>query len=230
MNKESAKIITGSLADLAKTFNPNQPRDYHGRWTSGAGSFGSKDPKPASDLMSRLKEEGGFTYNVVSGDSPKPGDEAFAVSYSKTTERVLDLNKMSYRDLVKYVVDHSADLSKPDHYFGGWVDQGKAYLDCSIVKKSESDAISVAQANDQLAYFSFRDMRSIDTPKKKESNMPGEKKSADVKSPIKRFMVKPNFDSIAAMYEAMTGKKITPAERAAVEAEFGEDMGKIGKS
>ncbi len=154
------------------------------------------------DLQKRVNEKGGFTYQPITKDSPQPGDTAFAVSYSKTTEKVIDKDKLKLTDIVKYIIAHQEDLSKKDHYLGAWVDGDKVYLDCSIVTKDEKEAVKIAQENDQLAYFSFKNLETVTTPQKS--------KSMDEKqeSSISRMMIPGNMDlqHIIELYQNITGK------------------------
>lgn len=46
---------------VVKDYDPNQPRDDHGRWTSAGGSSGSSNDNGRSDIMKKL---GGQGYSV----------------------------------------------------------------------------------------------------------------------------------------------------------------------
>ncbi len=97
---------------------------------------------------------------------PHGGEWTRAGVYSKDTEKVVPLDKLTPAELVRYARDHWSDLHRDGYYLGGWVDSGKCYLDCSIVTDSEEQAVKIAQEHDQLAYFSFESMTAIDTPKR----------------------------------------------------------------
>jgi hypothetical protein len=148
---------------FAQDYDPNEPRapaggPHGGEWTrAGVEAVG---------LVAKAKEAGGFSYSAVLKKSPQPGQKLFAVSYSKDTEKVVPLDKLTPAELVRYARDHWSDLHRDGYYLGGWVDSGKCYLDCSIVTDSEEQAVKIAQEHDQLAYFSFESMTAIDTPKR----------------------------------------------------------------
>ena len=135
------------------------------------------------------------------------------MAYSKTTEKVFDLNSITFENVRDYVKAHWADLKQPDHYFGGWVDSGKAYLDCSIIKHSEDEAIKVARDNDQLAYFSFEKMETVNTPAKEGKDVKkDDKKDTKPKGDVHLAGTTP--EGIAKMYEALTGKAATAEQLA----------------
>ena len=196
---------------LAK-FDPDQPRDNDGRWTSSGITS-----RTGSHLLDKLHSDGGFTYQPVTGDAPKPGDKAYAVAYSKDTERVFPLASLSVKDVQGFVKENWSDLKKSDHYFGGWVDDGKAYLDCSIVKRDEAEAIKTAQENNQLAYFDFGGMRTVNTP---DRTTKADDHAGKVKPPQKVHLASPTPEGVIKLYEALTGKTATPEEVAEVTREF----------
>jgi hypothetical protein len=186
-------------------FSPDQPRDGDGRWS--AGGLGSRI---ASNLISKLKGEGGFTYQPVTKDMPKPGDPVYAVAYSKDTERVYPLGTFKPSLLQGFVKENWTDLRQPDHYLGGWVDGGKAYIDCSIVTPDEERAIKVAKDANQLAYFSFKDMTPVDTPNRASVH----------KGDAKVHLAPATAEGVISLYEALTGQSATPEEIAEVRREF----------
>ena len=145
-------------------FDPDEPRNERGEWTAG-GAHVTLTHQTARTLLERAKA-GGFTYQPWTKDSPQPGDKAFAVSYSKTTEYVTEVDKLTAEVITDYILDHWGDLQHPDHYLGAWLnpDDGKVYLDCSIVTRDEKEAIKIARANEQLAYFAFENLTTVQTP------------------------------------------------------------------
>jgi hypothetical protein len=141
------------------------PRGVGGKWSEKGGldpykRWAQAHPKAGGDLLQRLQQEGGFTYHVMSGNSPKTG---YVVSPYKAHERVLNVSTLTPMDLAHYVVDHQDLLSKPDHYFGSWhnKDDGKVYLDVAVVTDDAEKAEQLSRENAQLAYFDLGKMETV---------------------------------------------------------------------
>lgn len=124
------------------------------------------DPSHTTVLLDRIKKEGGFTYSIVNESSPKPGDKAYVVSPYKDRERVLNLDRLTPKDLVRYIASNKDMLAKDDHYFGAWVDEGKAYLDVSVVMPTPEKARALCEKHDQLAYFDLEKMQTVNVKKR----------------------------------------------------------------
>jgi len=121
----------------------------------GSGHFSSER---ASELLRRIKEEGGFTYQPVNNTTPKEG---FAVSTFKNHERVFDADKITLDDIADYVLERWDQFKDPKVHVGGWVDQGKVYLDLSTVVKSRDEAIRLGKRHNQLAVFDLGRLETI---------------------------------------------------------------------
>ena len=79
------------------------------------------------------------------GYNPRTG---FMASYADS-ERVIDSDKLTQWDCIKFVADNPT-LSD---YWGGWVNDGKVYLDVSAKFDSRVECIVFAAENNQLAYY-----------------------------------------------------------------------------
>lgn len=122
-----------------------------------------------NSLFTQLTEQGGFSYQISTGTSPKAGDHLFAVAYSKTTEAKFELASFTVANLIDYIQAHFADLQFDNVHLGGWVDNGIIYLDCSLVTDSEEAAIEIATEAEQLAYFSFETMETKESHRMSEA-------------------------------------------------------------
>lgn len=147
----------GEPRPLDAGFDPNQPRDERGEWTEIGGGHESQK------LIDAINNAGGFTYQPLTKDMPKAGDEAFAVSPYPNLERVIDRATLSKRDLANFVRRNKKILEQRDHYFGGWFnpENGKVYLDVSRVTRSRSVAERLAREHKQIAYFDFKTMEAV---------------------------------------------------------------------
>lgn len=116
------------------------------------------------DFCDAVLENGGATFNLVTGTSPTTG---YAVSM-QGHEDTIDLfgNKVTQTILVnsfvrKYVSEHGFELSLVDYNLGGWIHDKKLYLDISIVFDNETYAREYAKDNNQLAYFDLTNGKEI---------------------------------------------------------------------
>ena len=96
----------------------------------------------------------GFTVDPITLESPSSG---FAVAPVKALEIVLDQNKMDEdvaRQFAKNVSDLAKQIDKPV-FAGGWLNQdnGKYYLDATVVFDTIEDALYTAEASQQEAIF-----------------------------------------------------------------------------
>jgi hypothetical protein len=116
------------------------------------------DPAHTSMMAQAVRDKGGFTYSVVTDTSPTSG---YAVSPYKDREAVIPLENLDARRLVNYIKSNRDLLEKEDHNLGGWVDDGKVYLDISIVAKTPEDAEAICKEHNQLAYFDLVNMTTV---------------------------------------------------------------------
>jgi len=136
-------------------YSPDQPRDDQGQWTEGGAA-----------AWGRLKEtidrpDGGFTVQPVSGDEPKVG---FAVSpYPGRSVQLAGKDEFTWEAFNGFVKKNADVFANRDHYFGAWHDpeSGKIWLDVSVVKATEAEAVALAVAHDQIAYFDFSTGKSV---------------------------------------------------------------------
>lgn len=116
------------------------------------------------DFCDAVLENGGATFNLVTGTSPTTG---YAVS-KQGHEDTIDLfgNNVTQTMLInsfvrKYVSEHGFELSLVDYNLGGWIHDKKLYLDISIVFDNETYAREYAKDNNQLAYFDLTNGKEI---------------------------------------------------------------------
>lgn len=125
---------------------------------TGGSRGGNAAKSPASGkapgmLLSRLKNDGGFTYDVVHDDSPTKG---FVVSTSLSNERIFKPGEIDESTVQKYMDDHDAIFkSDPTARLGGWLNEktGEIYLDVSHVIDDKEQALNLAKAHKQEAIY-----------------------------------------------------------------------------
>lgn len=178
--RERAALRARYLApvfELDKAYNPSQPRDKIGRWTSsGAAGLASR----------RINEAGGFTIHPKTNDEPTEG---FALSKWPERSLVLEWGKSHparvARSIKSWLTKNSDMLSDPKMHIGGWLDRdsGKVYVDFSVVypRSQRAEAVRDAKEANQKAIWSLHDMEEINTG--------GTGEAMDKAAPRDRFFV-----------------------------------------
>lgn len=145
--------------DIREDYNPDEERDDDGKWTDGGSSTGGTiSHKEASALFDRVIADGGFTYQPLNDTSPKEG---FAVSTFRGEERQYPLDKLTPDDVFDYMKVREAKFADPRVHVGGWVHEGKCFLDLSTVEKDRGVAEALGKKNDQLAIFNLGTFETI---------------------------------------------------------------------
>ena len=118
-----------------------------------------------TNLLDFIKQNpDGFTVDPDTLDSPTSG---FAVAPVKALEIVLDKNEMTEADarqFAKNVADLSKQINAPV-FAGGWLndDNGKYYLDATVVFDTIEDALYTAEASNQEAIFDLGTFNETNT-------------------------------------------------------------------
>lgn len=103
------------------------------------------------------KKNGGVTISLK-GDIPTRG---YAFAPSKTTERVVPQEKFNSKSLGAFINDNKALLNQPNAHLGVWVDEGKVYMDVSIVVDDFNKAMLQSEKAEQLAIFNLENFETI---------------------------------------------------------------------
>ena len=101
-----------------------------------------------------LKKQGGFTLNLINGKAPTTG---YVVAVSKDSEHVMDPERTD----VNMEIDDYIMTWQPE-WIGGWMYQGRAYIDAVEVFDGLDAAIDAARERDQLAIFDVETGEVID--------------------------------------------------------------------
>lgn len=121
-------------------------------------------------LVESLRNEGGFSVSMA-GKSPRRG-----VMVSRTGSESTFDGVPSERDLEGYVRQHARALADPGRYLGGWVDDGKTYVDISDRWPEGTEAADNAlNANQQLAGYDVGAGEAYDTPPQLFGPLPSDK-------------------------------------------------------
>lgn len=120
------------------------PQTVHGAWARGLS---------ANQRIEDVKEEGGFTREVPSGEEKTTG---WAVAVSGHEEHT-SISKLTPRWVREYRREHAEALNDPQTSWGGWydTDSGEVFLDVSIIERSKRKAIELGMKFKQKAIYNL---------------------------------------------------------------------------
>ena len=168
LNTELSAFLknAGVVLDLQAEGVPIAGMDVGGRGVAEEVTLFSRTPRlDDTALLDFIKQNPeGFTVDPITLESPSSG---FAVAPVKALEIVLDQNKMDVdvaRQFAKNVTDLSKQIDKPV-FAGGWLNQdnGKYYLDATVVFDTIEDALYTAEASQQEAIFDLGELNETTT-------------------------------------------------------------------
>jgi hypothetical protein len=123
--------------------------------------------KSMNDIASELKETGGFTYDISTGEAKSAGF-AVAIEGHEKPIRIEGMDKPQVRDALRdYINENMHILAETGNHLGGWLnpEDGVLYLDISKVTGDVKEARRNAIAANQEAFFDFQTMDSVITIK-----------------------------------------------------------------
>ncbi len=114
--------------------------------------------KNLHDFVSSIIENGGATFNIVTGTSPTTGfvvsekgfEDVTSIFGDDVTKQILISSAVSL-----FIGKNGVELNDPINFLGGWIDDGELFLDISRVYDNEHDALRIAVENGQKAYYSI---------------------------------------------------------------------------
>lgn len=121
----------------------------------GVKQIAAEKGQSPDQVVSDIKNEGGFTHDFTRGMTPTVG---YMVSLPGH-ERKIRMDGKSARDLAASIRDYARErrelLRQPGNYVGGWVnpDNGILYLDVSRVETDVASARAAAIENQQEAFY-----------------------------------------------------------------------------
>ena len=125
---------------------------------------------PANDLAGSVRTpDGGFTYDPERGETITAG---FGVSPYPERSKVITILDMTDDEIMAAIHEFDQDnkdvLSKEGNYIGAWhdpgengKDEGKVYLDVSVVTDSAKKARQISIDHDQIAFYDFQAGESV---------------------------------------------------------------------
>jgi hypothetical protein len=133
-----------------------EPRDSHGRWTK----FGGVGE--AVKVMEKERE--GFSVSPYSGSAPSGG---YMVALDGHTHRypaaILDDPEKLHKAIDDMLMAERESFQGRDMYLGGWVEDGKLWLDPSQNVPDRATAEQLGRARDQVGIFDLNTFSTINT-------------------------------------------------------------------
>lgn len=147
-----AGTITGQV-DLGWR---DEPRDSHGRFTKFGG---------VGDAVKIIgKEREGFSVSPRTGEAPQHG---FMVSLDGHTHRypaqILDDPARLHKAIDDMLMSEKSSFQGKDMYLGGWVEDGKLWLDPSQNVPDQATAEKLGKQRDQVGIFNLDTFNTINT-------------------------------------------------------------------
>jgi hypothetical protein len=150
--------LAGQPGDVIELrFNPAEKRDSHGRWTR----FGGVGQ--AADVMMKNRE--GFSVSVASGGEPVTGYMVAQTDHTHTyPASILDDHRKLTRAIDDMLVQEKAAFrGRGDVYLGGWVHDGKLWLEPSDNIASRAQAEHEGRTRNQIAIWDVDNGEEIQT-------------------------------------------------------------------
>lgn len=134
----------------------------HGNWATGGMGAGVAD-----SILSRVRENGGLSVNMVDGSEPTSG---YMVAKGAKYGSVVSADDFydpikGPKILADYMKKHKAELGGGKNYLGLWhnKDDGQVYLDVSENIQDRERAISAGQKQDQISIWDVTNFAEIET-------------------------------------------------------------------
>ena len=170
INPQNYITLKNKIEELEKALNGGAGSGNFGHAGRPGERGGSAPTSTASQgrgalrkgIADRVRETGGFTvntqaefYDIGKTKGYSVGGQGTERSLSLDDWKDIDKRNKAIEDFLKENVD--VFYADPDHAcLGGWVDNGKVYLDVSRVYKNKRQATRAAMKTDQDAIFDFK--------------------------------------------------------------------------
>ena len=137
-------------------FDPGELRDDRGKWAKFA-AVGE-----AADIMRSNRE--GFSVSLHSGDTPKQGYMVAQTDHTHVfPETVLDDRKALTTAIDEMLMSERSAFEDRDTYLGGWVHDGKLWLEPSDNITNKATAVREAAQRNQIAIWDVNNGAEIQT-------------------------------------------------------------------
>jgi hypothetical protein len=154
---DASSLISSQVMDFGHWDGwRTEPRDSRGRWTRFGGV--------GEAVRVMEKEREGFSVSPHSGDAPQSG---YMVALDGHTHRypaeILDDPDRLHKAIDDMLMSERESFQGKDMYLGGWVEDGKLWLDPSQNVQDRSTAEQMGKARDQVGIFDLQNFSTINT-------------------------------------------------------------------
>jgi hypothetical protein len=113
-------------------------------------------------IYNNIKDNGGITYNIVSGKD-LGGTNAFSVSIYPERGIKIDVNSFKVRDIYDFLKKNIDLLKDGNNSFGAWKDDNFIYLDAVVTPKEIVAAKQLGKTFNQIAAFDLNKFEEVPT-------------------------------------------------------------------
>ena len=114
-------------------------------------------------LYMALQAGEGFSVNA---DQRTFTGRGYAVGGTEVPSLVVENDSLSFNQFSAAMQNMASKMFDPDtQVIGGWVDEGKAYIEVSDVVRSHYVAMELAAARNEIAIYDFQEQKEIRNPK-----------------------------------------------------------------
>lgn len=153
---QAGAALSGIAAQALEFGWRDEPRDSRGRWTK----FGGVGE--AVKVMEKERE--GFSVSPRTGESPTGG---YMVALEGHTHRypaeILDDPAKLHKAIDDMLMSERESFQGTDMFLGGWVEDGKLWLDPSQNVQDRATAERLGRERDQVGIFDLNTFNTIDT-------------------------------------------------------------------
>jgi len=109
-----------------------------------------------------LQEGEGFSVNA---DQKTFAGRGYAVGGTEVPSLVVENDSLSFNKFCLAMTSMASEMLDPDtQVIGGWVDEGKAYIEVSDVVRSKYVALELAKHRNEIAVYDFQAQAEVRNP------------------------------------------------------------------
>lgn len=113
-------------------------------------------------LYMALQDGEGFSVNA---DQKTFTGRGYAVGGTEVPSLVVENDSLSFNKFCLAMTSMASEMLDPDtQVIGGWVDEGKAYIEVSDVVRSKYVALELATSRNEIAVYDFQAQAEVRNP------------------------------------------------------------------
>ena len=112
------------------------------------------------ETISSQMKDAGVTVSLM-GDSPTSGYMVGKYKKAALKQLIMPIEDVTTLEIDKFLINNAADLRLPNHYVGGWLNEGKGYLETSINMTTFNEAVEAGFSAEQIAIFDLNEKQEV---------------------------------------------------------------------